>query len=121
MVSTIIPGNGARCKSNSQLIAQHKVMLNSMDKRLDRIEIKQDKLFEGNARIAEISAMIKILAARGGVDQNQIENIIHRKMDARDDKKVTDKRWYKAHRIEILSVLTTICTATLVVMKYLEG
>jgi len=138
------PGASKQCLYNANLISQHEVLLTAMDKRLDRMEHNQnnhqkeisekvgevrEKLFDGydtkisntNERVTEIATTVKEMYQRGGVDQNQIENIVHRKMDEREMKIQSEKRWLKTHRVEVLSGFMAVCMVLIVIITYFRG
>ena len=111
-------------------VAQHDVIITDMRIRLEKIDDKvsevREKLFNGydtkitntNDRVSEIAASIRRLEDLGGIDQNQIENIVHRKLKEHIASEKENSRWFKTHRVELLSLFTASCMVVLVVLTY---
>jgi hypothetical protein len=112
-------------------VAQHEVIIMDMHSRLEKIDDKvsevREKLFDGydikitntNDKVFEIIESIRRLEAMGGIDQNQVENMICRKLEAHISDEKQDKQWFKTHRVELLSLFTASCMIALVVMTYI--
>ena len=105
--------------------------LNSMDTNhkeiIHKVSEVREKLFNGydikitntNDRVSEIAEAIRRLEAIGSIDHNQVENIVHRKLIEHFKEAKDDKRWFKTHRVELLSIFTAMCMAGFVIITYI--
>ena len=132
-MSDSMAGTASTCVYHTRMLSVHGEQLKAIGPRIESIEKNmaqvREKLFNGygdqlkhtNEKMDEIKVIFTELSERGSLDETEIINIVERCLMLNEEKRrkaeADNRKWFRTHRIEILSVFVAVCMALLTVVR----